>query len=140
MKEDLKKLEKLIEEKEKNLSEIKKSLFNFLNNHVKGLHIENYIGDYPTFMEPVILGENVKIGDDALIGPNVYIGNNCELGDYIELSNTIVLDNVKFGSNLTVENCIVGKNTKLEFNNLKEKNCIIIGGANNRETLKKISF
>ncbi len=108
-----------------------------LKNHHK---IDAYIGDFPTFIEPVHLGNNVRIGDDVLLGPNVYIGNNCELGDYVELSNTIVLDNVKLGNNFTLENCIIANDSKLNFDILKEKNCILKGITDIKENIEKLDF
>ena len=108
-----------------------------IKNHHK---IDSYIGDFPTFIEPVFLGNNVQIGDDVLLGPNVYIGNNSELGDYVELSNTIVLDNVKLGNNFTLENCIVANDSKFNFETLKEKNSILKGSTDIKENIKKQGF
>ncbi|MFW9874265.1 MAG: hypothetical protein ACFFG0_14260, partial [Candidatus Thorarchaeota archaeon] len=109
-------------------------------NHIKGLKIENYIGDYPTFMEPVILGNKVKIGDDVLIGPRVYIGSNSEIDDYVEISNSIIFDEVKIGNNFKLDNCIIVKDSKLNFNNYSNKNCVLKGNANSLEELEVKSF
>ena len=125
MKELLKVIEQLLNDKEIDKKKIQELKNVFLKKHVKGLKIDNYIGDYPTFMEPVILGDKVKIGDDVLIGPNIYIGNNSEIGDYVEISNTIVFDNVKIGNNFKLDNCIIVKGCKLNFNNYSNKNCIL---------------
>jgi NDP-sugar pyrophosphorylase family protein len=108
-----------------------------LKNHHK---IDKYIGDFPTFIEPVFLGENVRLGDDVLLGPNVYIGNNCELGDFVELSNTIIQDNVKLGNNFTLNNCIITKNSNFNFNNYNVKNCILMGVTDTKDGLKKVVF
>lgn len=121
-------------------SKIHNLMLNLFKTQFKGLHVENYIGDYPTFIEPVYLGDKVKLGDDVLLGPNVYVGNNSEIGDYVQLTNSILLDNVKIGANINLENCVVAKDSSLNLNNLNIKNCIIIGKADSEEDLKKISF
>jgi NDP-sugar pyrophosphorylase family protein len=138
MKELLQQLENLLSEKEIDLAKIKQLKTKLLKEHIKGLKIDNYIGDYPTFMEPVILGDNIKIGDDVLIGPKVYIGNNSELEDYVEISNCIVFDNVKIGSNFKLNNCIIVKDSKLNFNNFSNQNCILKGIAESKEELEII--
>ncbi len=140
MKEILKQLEQLLNEKDFDLLKIQELKTEILKNHVKGLKIENYIGDYPTFMEPVILGDNVKIGDDVLIGPKVYIGNDSEIEDYAEISNSIIFDNVKIGKNFKLDNCIIVNNSKLNFDNFSNKNCILKGIAESEEELEIISL
>jgi NDP-sugar pyrophosphorylase family protein len=141
MKEFIEKLENYIKDIHGIDSSTLQIIFQNALKEIKHHHkIDKYIGDYPTFIEPVHLGNNVRLGDDVLLGPNVYIGNNCELGDYVELSNTIVLDNVKLGNNFTLENCIVAKECNLNFDILKEKNCLITGKAESKENIKKISF
>jgi len=138
MKESLERIRSYIADVQKiDGPELQKLLSDFLKNYVKGLHVENYIGDYPTFMEPIHLGNKVKIGDDVLIGPNVFIGDNSEIGDYGELSNTIIFENVKLGSNVKLENCIVVKDG-LITDNLNEKNCILLGPTNSN--IDKIPF
>ena len=139
--ESLKKIEELIAEKEINAEKVKEAHINFIKNELKAQHcIDNYIGDYPTFIEPVHLGENVKIGDDVLIGPNVYIGDNCEIQDFSELRNTIIFDNVIIGENLKLENCIIEKNSKLLFSNFKGFGYILKGQADSESSLQKIKF
>ena len=140
MKEKLEEIEELVNEIEVDIIKLQNLFSNFLKQHLKGLIIENYIGEYPTFMEPVILGERVKIGDDVLIGPYVYIGKNSEIGNYAELSNTIIFDNVRVGDNIKLDNCIVTKNCKLNFNNSNIKNCILKGIANSEKEVLKIYF
>lgn len=140
MKEVLKEIDKLVNEIEVDIIKLQNLFSNFLKQHLKGLIIENYIGEYPTFMEPVILGEKIKIGDDVLIGPYVYIGENSEIGNYVELSNTIIFDNAKVGENIKLDNCIVAKNCQLNFNNSNIKNCILKGSANSENELLKIYF
>ena len=136
MKELLQQLENLLIEKEMDLVKIKEVKSQLLKEHIKGLKIENYIGDYPTFMEPVILGDSVKIGDDVLIGPKVYIGNNSEIEDYAEISNCIIFDNVKIGKNFKLDNCIIVKNTELNFDNFSNENCILKGISESKEELE----
>jgi len=72
MKEILAKIEEIIgnfdDIEKSDIKELMQRFFTKVTNR-----LENYIGDYPTFIEPVYLGDNVKIGDDVLIGPNVYI-------------------------------------------------------------------
>ncbi|MBY8987829.1 MAG: hypothetical protein KGD61_05195 [Candidatus Lokiarchaeota archaeon] len=139
MKEELVKIEDLIG----NFDDIDKSdikrlmqrLFTKLSNR-----LENYVGDYPTFIEPVYLEDNVKIGDDVLLGPNVYIGANSVIQDYVEISNTIIFNNVKIGQNFKLENCIVAKNSSLNFKNLNMKNSVLAGVANSINELKSIKF
>ena len=141
MKELIEKLENSIKEIDSIHTSNLRSLFQDVLKEIKNHHkIDKYIGDFPTFIEPVYLGDSVKIGDDVLLGPNVYIGNNCELGDYVELSNTIILDKVKLGNSFTLENCIVKTDSSLNFDTLKEENCLLTGQAESKENLKKISF
>ncbi len=139
MKEELKKIELLLENPNKiqevALKNILKSLFPKISNH-----IDNYIGDYPTFIEPVYLAENVQIGDDVLLGPNVYIGSNVKIGNYVELSNTIIFDNVSIGNNFKLENCLIAPNSHLNFENFKCKSSVLIGDAASEKDLRKIIF
>ncbi len=138
MKELLQQLENLLIEKEIDLVKINELKSKLLKEHIKGLKIDNYIGDYPTFMEPVILGDSVKIGDDVLIGPKVYIGNNSEIEDYAEISNCIIFDNVKIGKNSKLDNCIIEKDTELNFDNFSNQNSILKGIAESKEELEII--
>jgi len=140
MKELLKQLDDLISKEEVNVEKIQELKKELLKTHIRGLKIDNYIGDYPTFMEPVILGDAVKIGDDVLIGPDVYIGNNSEIGDYVEISNSIIFDNVKIGDNFKLDNCLIAKNSKFDFNNFKGNNCILKGIAKSKNELQIISI
>ncbi len=141
MKKDLKEIEKTISDLELNSqSQIQELLSNFLKTHLKRSKIENFIGDYPTFIEPVYLEENVKIGDDVLLGPKVYIGKNSEIKDYVEISNSIIFDNVIIGENMKLDNCIIGKNTMLSIKNLNVDNCVVIGKIKTKEELYKIMY
>lgn len=141
MRKDLELIEKYISNIEKiDTSKVRELLSSFLTTHVKRNHIDNYIGDYPTFIEPVYLEDNVKIGSDVLLGPNVYIGKNSEIGDDVEISNSIVFDKVKIGKNFQLNNCIVAKNSSLNFKNLKINNCVLMGQTESEENLKKIEF
>jgi len=139
MKEGLIKIEELIKKlddiEKSNIKELMQRFFSKLGNR-----LENYVGDYPTFIEPVYLEDNVKIGDDVLIGPNVYIGANSEIQDYVEISNTIIFDNVKIGQNFKLENCVVAKDSYFNFKNLNVKNSVLIGTANSNSELKNKSF
>jgi NDP-sugar pyrophosphorylase family protein len=138
MKELLYQLEILLNEKEIDLIKIRELKNELLKEHIKGLKINNYIGDYPTFMEPVVLGDSVKIGDDVLIGPKVYIGDNSEIEDYAEISNCIIFDNVKIGNNFKLDNCVIVKDTKLNFDNFSNQNSILKGIAESRDELEII--
>jgi NDP-sugar pyrophosphorylase family protein len=129
MRDKLNELEKYIKEKDMDTTKILNLMTEILAKNIQGLKIENYIGDYPTFMEPVILGDKVKIGDDVLIGPKVYIGNNSEIEDYVEISNSIIFDNVKIGSNSKINNCIIIKDSKLNFANSSFNDSILKGKA-----------
>ena len=113
MKEKIKELEKICESENPEAQEIFKSILGSLTNRV-----DKYIGDYPTFIEPVYLGDNVKIGDDVLLGPNVYVGKNVEIKDYVEISNSIIFDNCIISENIKLNNCIVGKNSSLNCKNI----------------------
>jgi NDP-sugar pyrophosphorylase family protein len=139
MKEELNMIEDLLQDFDKidksDLQELMKKFFANLHNR-----LENYIGDYPTFIEPVFLEDNVKIGDDVLIGPNVYIGVNSEIQDYVEISNTIIFDNVIIGQNFKLENCVVAKDSSLNFTNLNMKDSVLIGVANSKNELKSKKF
>jgi NDP-sugar pyrophosphorylase family protein len=139
MKEELSKIEELSKEYENiDKSDIKKLMQKFFTK-VRN-RLENYVGDYPTFIEPVYLEDNVKIGDDVLIGPNVYIGANSEIQDYGEISNTIIFENVKLGQNFKLENCVVAKNSSFNFNNLNMKNSFLFGVAESKDELKSKEF
>ena len=141
MKKNLKEIEKIINNLELNSqSQIKELLNNFLKNHLKRSKIDNFIGDYPTFIEPVYLEENTIIGDDVLLGPNVFIGKNTEIKDYVEISNSIIYDNVKIGENIKLINCIIGRNTALNCTNITIDNCVVIGDVKNKEDLYRIMF
>jgi len=141
MKKDLKVIEKIISDLELNFqAQIRELLSNFLQTHLSRNKIDSFIGDYPTFIEPVYLEENVKIGDDVLLGPNVYIGKNCEIKDYVEISNTIIFDNAKIGENIKLDNCIIGKNAMLNCTNITIDNCVVIGDVKNKEELYRIMF
>ncbi|KKN02682.1 hypothetical protein LCGC14_1115200, partial [marine sediment metagenome] len=73
MEKDLKEIENLIERPENSdLNKIPDLIRSFFKNNITHSKIDNFIGDYPTFIEPVYLERNVKIGDDVLLGPNVY--------------------------------------------------------------------
>ena len=139
MKNELIKIEELIRNfddiEKSDIKELMQRLFSKLGNR-----LENYVGDYPTFIEPVYLEDNVKIGDDVLIGPNVYIGANSEIQDYVEMSNTIIFENVIIGENFKLENCVVAKNSSLKFKNLEVKNSVLIGEANSRDELQSKQF
>lgn len=102
--------------------------------------IDKYIGDYPTFIEPVFLGKNVRIGDDVLIGPNVLIGDNSEIGDYVEVSNSIIFENAKIGENFKLENCIIIKDSSLNFSNFSFKNCILKGRSKSKNEVEKFNI
>jgi len=139
MKEELIKIEELIgnfdDIEKSDIKDLMQRLFSKLGNR-----LENYVGDYPTFIEPVYLEDNVKIGDDVLIGPNVYIGANSEIQDYVEISNTIIFENVIIGENFKLEYCVVAKNSSLKFKNLDVKNSVLIGEANSRDELQSKQF
>lgn len=139
MKEELVKIEELIRNfddiDKSNIKELMQRFFTKLSNR-----LENYVGDYPTFIEPVYLEDNVKIGDDVLLGPNVYIGANSIIQDYVEISNTIIFDNVKIGQNFKLENCIVAKDSSFNFKNLNMKNSMLVGAANSKNELQSKSF
>jgi NDP-sugar pyrophosphorylase family protein len=138
MKEMLQQLESLLSEKEIDIEKVRDLKNKLLKEHITGLTIDNYIGDYPTFMEPVILGDNVKIGDDVLIGPKVYIGSNSEIEDYAEISNCIIFENVKIGKNFKLDNCIIVKNSQLNFDNSSNQNSILKGIAESEEELEVV--
>ncbi|MFX1388523.1 MAG: hypothetical protein ACFE9Z_00500 [Promethearchaeota archaeon] len=141
MKDALKKIEKVISSLDLNSrSQIRELLNNFLKEYLKKSKIDKYIGDYPTFIEPVHLEVNVKIGDDVLLGPNVYIGKNVEIGDYVEISNTIIFDNSLIGENIKMNNCIIGNNSSINSTNINLNNCVIIGNVKTKEELYRIMY
>ncbi len=141
MKKDLKEIEKIVSNLELNSqAQISELLSNFLQTHLNRNKIDSFIGDYPTFIEPVHLEDNVKIGDDVLLGPNIYIGKNSEIKDYVEMSNSIVFDNVVIGENIKLDNCIIGKNTLLSCENINVDNCVIVGNVRTKEELYKIMY
>ena len=141
MKKELKVIEKIISSLELNSqTQIQELLNKFLRTHLKRSKIDNFIGDYPTFIEPVHLEENVKIGDDVLLGPNVFIGKNSEIKDYVEISNSIVFDNAIIGENIKLDNCIIGKNSSLSCKNTPIDNCVVVGNVKTKEDLYKIMY
>jgi NDP-sugar pyrophosphorylase family protein len=115
-----------------NLKNVKESFLSLIKSLTN--HIEHYIGDYPTFIEPVYLEENVKLGDDVLLGPNVYVGRNCEIGNYVEISNSILLDNVNVNENIKLENCV------MNFTNVSFNNLLIKGISDSQNGLEKLNF
>jgi NDP-sugar pyrophosphorylase family protein len=139
MKEELNAIKELIEDLNKiSKNELKsalKSLFAKISNQ-----IDVYIGDFPTFIEPVYLEDNVTIGDDVLLGPNVFIGANVVIGDYVELSNCVIFDDVHLGNNLKLDNCIITPNSSLDFENFKLNSSILSGKADSANKLKRIPF
>jgi len=139
MKEELIKIEELIGNldniEKSEIKELMQRLFSKLGNR-----LENFVGDYPTFIEPVYLEDNVKIGDDVLLGPNVFIGVNSEIQDYVEISNTIIFENVIIGENFKLENCVVVKNSSFKFKNLNMKNRVLIGAASSKDELQSKKF
>jgi len=139
MKEELIKIEELIRNfdniDKSDIKELMRMFFSKLGNH-----LEKFVGDYPTFIEPVYLEDNVKIGDDVLLGPNVYIGANSEIQDYVEMSNTIIFENVMIGENFKLENCVVAKDSSLKFKNLNMKNRVLIGETNSKDELQSKQF
>ncbi|MFX0004619.1 MAG: hypothetical protein ACFE9C_10920 [Candidatus Hodarchaeota archaeon] len=141
MKNILREIEKIISNLELNSqSQIQDLLNNFLRTHLKLSKIDTYIGDYPTFIEPVYLEDNVKIGDDVLLGPNVYIGKNVEINNYVEISNSIVFDNALIAENIKLNNCIIGKNSSLSCKNTQIDNCVIVGLVKTKEELYKVMY
>jgi NDP-sugar pyrophosphorylase family protein len=137
MKEELETIKNFLEDmnsiSKNELKNMLKSFFSKISNH-----IDTYIGDFPTFIEPVYLELNVEIGDDVLLGPNVYIGSNVKIGDYVELSNTIIFDNVTLGNNFKLENCIITSGSNLNFQNFTCKSSILSGKADSEKDLNKI--
>jgi NDP-sugar pyrophosphorylase family protein len=139
MKEELIKIEELIGNfdniEKSDIKEVMQKFFSKLGNR-----LEKFVGDYPTFIEPVYLEDNVKIGDDVLLGPNVYIGANSEIQDYVEMSNTIIFENVIIGENFKLENCVVVKDSSFKFKNLNLKNSVLIGETNSKDELQSKEF
>ena len=139
MKEELIKIEELIGNfdniEKSDIKEVMQKFFSKLGNR-----LEKFVGDYPTFIEPVYLEDNVKIGDDVLLGPNVYIGANSEIQDYVEMSNTIIFENVIIGENFKLENCVVAKDSSFKFKNLNLKNSVLIGEINSKDELQSKEF
>ena len=139
MNDKLKDLETLISNFERIDIKILKDLFLTAIRSLTN-QIDNYIGDYPTFIEPVFLEENVKIGDDVLLGPNVYIGKNCIIGDYVEISNSILFNNVKISENITLENCIIANGSIMNFTNVSFKKFLLKGVSESENELEKLTF
>ncbi len=138
MKDILESIKDLIVNKENlTIEEFKRSLKHFLNNNITKNRIKEYIGDFPSIIEPVFIGDNVTIGDDVLLGPNVYIGDNSVIGDYDEISNSIIFNNVRLGEIFKLDYCIVDKDSEFNFNNLTLKNCILSGKTTNKKDLNK---
>lgn len=109
--------------KDGNIAELK-SLLKDIILKLKGLTIEGYIGDYPTFIEPVFLKPGIKIGDTVLLGPNAYIDEGCDLGAFTELANVILSKNVKTGKLTKLRWCVVDANIELP-EKYEAQNCFI---------------
>jgi NDP-sugar pyrophosphorylase family protein len=124
-----------IEDKKEILALFKLTLNKLIKNK-----IDNFIGDYPSFLEPVYLEDNIKIEDDVLLGPKVYIGSNCSIGEFSELSNCIVFENVKIGEGFKLDNCIIAEGSSLNFSNLNLKNCLIRGSGSSKEQIEVIKL
>lgn len=140
MKETIESMKKLVQ-KEKIID--KKEINSLLQESLKGLtrnKIEDFVGDFPSFLEPVHLEKNVKIEDDVLIGPKVYIGSNSIIGEFSELSNCIVLENVSIGEAFKLDHCIIAEGSKLDFNGLTLQNCLIRGSGNSIEDIEVIEI
>ncbi len=141
MKKELKEIDKIISSLELNSqSQLQDLLNNFIKTQLTQSKIDHYIGDYPTFIEPVYLEDNVKIGDDVLLGPNVYVGKNFEIKDYVEISNSIIFDNSIISENIKMDNCIIGKNSSLNCKNIPIDNCVVVGNVKDKEELYKIMY
>jgi len=139
MTEKLKEIKDLVKDLNNvKLSDIKVNMASFFSE-LKN-KVDKYIGDYPTFIEPVHLGEKVKIGDDVLLGPNVYIGANTEIGNYTEISNSIIFENTKIGENFKLENCIIIKDSIFNFNNITLKNSILSGISDTIDNITRLEF
>ncbi|MFO8017556.1 MAG: NDP-sugar synthase [Promethearchaeia archaeon] len=137
--EKLEKINDLLKQKEINVERVKDCFETVLKKEISYSHkISKFEGDFPTFIEPVYIGENVKIGDDVMIGPNVYIGKNVTISDYVEITNTIILDGVTIGENLFFEKCIVGEGSNLNFRNARIKNKIILGEGQSLDEIKQV--
>lgn len=138
---EFKKIKNLIKEKETlDKDQFRNALKDILQTNVTKNQIDNYIGDYPSMIEPVILGKDVKIGDDVLLGPNVYIGDDVEIGDYDEISNSIILKDAKLGEIFKFDYCIVEEGSQFTFTNLNLKNCILSGNASSKKDVNKKCF
>ena len=108
MNETLEKIENLISETNINTEKLREIQINFMKKELKALHcVDKFLGDFPTFIEPVHLGIDVKIGDDVLLGPNVYIGDNCEIGNSSHLTNGVVGDNERVLENTALDNQLI---------------------------------
>jgi NDP-sugar pyrophosphorylase family protein len=141
MKKELKEIEEIIDNLELNSqNQIRDLLNNFIKTQLSHSKIDTYIGDYPTFIEPVYLEDNVKIGDDVLLGPNIYVGKNVEINDYVEISNSIIFDNCIISENIKLDNCIIGKNSSLNCRNIPIDNCVIVGNVKDKEELYRIMY
>ncbi len=141
MSKKLNEIEELLKRKDKiNKEEFRAKLKDFLRKNVQKNQIDNYIGDYPSIIEPVVLGQNVTIGDDVLLGPNVFIGDNTVIGNYNEISNSVICDNVNLGDIFKFDFCFVDKGSNFSFNSLNLKNCILNGNASSKKELNKKCF
>jgi NDP-sugar pyrophosphorylase family protein len=137
----LKDIEELMSRKDSiDKEEFRTAIKSFLKENVTENHIEDYNGEYPSIIEPVVLGKEVKIGDDVLLGPNVFIGDNVEIGDYDEISNSIIMDETKLGEIFKLDYCVVDKGSKLSFNNVNLRNCILSGKTDSKKKVNKKCF
>lgn len=104
---------------------------------LSGLKVDGYIGDYPTFLEPVFLKPGVEIGDTVLIGPNVVIDKGCKIGNFAEISNAVLYQNCVIGKKVKLTRCIVDENINLP-ENFQANECFITKNEKNNLDLINI--
>ncbi|MEJ2252485.1 MAG: hypothetical protein P8Y70_21075 [Candidatus Lokiarchaeota archaeon] len=140
MKDKIQQIKDLIQKKGDLNKNLIQSLFRVCLKELTRNKIDKFIGDFPSFLEPVHLEDNVKIEDDVLLGPKVFIGSNTSIGEFSELSNCIVLNDVSLGKAFKLENCIIAEGSQLNFEGQKLENCIIRGSGKSLDEIELIKL
>ena len=103
-----------------NLSEYRKAQHNSLDGQVginmpgkeikRGVWVQENAHIHPTAVlrAPCLVGKGAKVGASAQIGPYTVLGDRAKIASKAILKNCILFENVSVGSNVHLDNCIIG--------------------------------
>jgi len=83
---------------------------------------------------PVIIGENCIIGKNCIIGPNTSIGDDSKISNS-NLENTIVMKNCKIDYNNKIKNSIISNDSEILEKHSKESSKVFLLGEGTKITL-----